>query len=158
MSGQTLLLTRLAGNKLLRLDDHIVLHIAQSCQSSAEFNRILKKVFHAVVFVSLPYSSEKAKKTDYPVYSACREYGVYVMKRNGCAYRSESCSFDEAAELMIYDALTNELLHYAEHGKKIIIIDNGGYHYGVMGRAAKEYPLLAESIVGAAESDIGGVM
>lgn len=156
MSGQILPLTRLVGNKLRRFNDHVVLHIAPSSQSTAEFNRILKKIFYGAVWVSLPYSSEKAKKADCPVYSASWEYGVYVIKRNGCAYRSEGCSFDEAAELMIYDALTNELLRYAEHGKKIIVIDNGGYHYGIIGRAAREYPLLAGSIVGAAESDIVG--
>lgn len=156
MRGHGLAVTGLSAANIQPCNDFAVLHINHCVPNSFEFNRILKRVFHSVVFVAVPYNNEAPQKADYTVYSAARAGSAYIMKRNGSPYCSEDCPIEDAVRHMIFDAVKNDLIRYVECGKNIIIIEDGGYHYGIIDALIKEYPLLAEKIAGAVEQTMSG--
>lgn len=135
----------------------IVLHINHCMDNSFVFSEILNRIFPTVVFIGVPYND---RTVDIP-HSFCAYYGV----RQGEGYRLflegeelpvKEQEFLPAVERMIEDALVRLLIPKLREGKRLLILEDGGYHNTVIRRLILQYPELAHQIVASVEQTTSG--
>ncbi len=135
----------------------VVLHINHSMDNSFYFSSQLRRAFHDVIFVAVPYSGKAAPPDfDCVSYHAEATEAGYRLYRSGVLLATEATDFMGATRALITQALENELRLYAEAGKRIIIIEDGGYHYDVIDACIARHPVLREAILGAVEQTTSG--
>lgn len=139
------------------LDDTVVLHINHCMDNSFYFNEQLLRAFHDVIFVATPYNGRSpGANPGYAVYHARRKGDAYLLQRGNSGLESIRCDFLQATRRLVSLALENELLRYAAEGKKILIIEDGGYHYSVINETAARFPILNAALLGAVEQTTAG--
>ncbi len=140
-----------------KFEDTVILHINHCMENSFYLNRQLKEMFFDVIFVAVPYNNRIVPETEnYTSYYAQKSKEIYTLKRNGKNLEYRNCDFIHAVYGLISLALENEFLKYANQGKKIIIIEDGGYHYNIITKIAERHPIFKTSIVGAVEQTTAG--
>ncbi|MEG0546542.1 MAG: hypothetical protein RR552_05065 [Oscillospiraceae bacterium] len=138
-------------------NDTVVLHINHCMNNSFYFTEQLKKVFHEVVFVAVPYNDKNIQSdAKFTTYHAVHEGKNYILKRNNVMVETKECDFLSATKSLISLALENELLEYVKSGKKLLIIEDGGYHYDMINALIKKHPIFKKAIIGAVEQTTAG--
>ena len=103
---------------LKKHEDIVLLHINHDVDNSYRFNTFLENVFGKVFFIPV-------------IYDGAAEYKTYR-------------SFQELVEEQIERVLSDAVIPAVENGKKIIVIEDGGYFLPVYVRAVRKYPSLEE--------------
>ncbi len=139
-------------------DDTVILHINHTMDNSFYFSTQLKRVYHDVIFVAVPYSNKQIPENfDCISYHAeIAEDEGYRLCRSGKKLMDFKCDFIHTTQALIGLALENELLAYAEQGKHIIIVEDGGYHYDIIRDCLCRHPCLKKAILGTVEQTTSG--
>ncbi len=115
---------------LKKHEDIVLLHINHDVDNSYRFNTFLENVFGKVFFIPV-------------IYDGAAEYKTYR-------------SFQELVEEQIERVLSDAVIPAVENGKKIIVIEDGGYFLPVYVRAVRKYPSLEGSVLGVVEQTTSG--
>lgn len=115
----------------LRKHENIVLlHINHDVDNSYRFNEFLGNVFDKVFFIPVSYDENSEHKTH--------------------------SSFQEHIEEQIERVLSEAVIPAMKNGKKLIVIEDGGYFLPVYVRAVRKYPILEGNILGVVEQTTSG--
>lgn len=139
------------------LNDTVVLHINHCMDNSFYFSEVLNQMFCCVAFVGVPYN-EMAIGGEW---SFIRYYGKN--KKDGFELWYEDDCFEHglrdfiaATEHLIEAALEVSLRPYLEEGRRLLIFEDGGYHYPVLFRFLQRHPEFAGQVCGSVEQTASG--
>ena len=139
--------------------DVVVLHINHCMENSFEFSRILGKVFKKVVFIGAPYNDRKVPVEDgFVGFYAQTEAEERALYRGAEKVSSVKGSFIEVVRALIEQAVKLDIYPALEAGSKLLIIEDGGYHYQAFRDLFDKYPLLKSETLGAVEQTTSGTV
>lgn len=115
---------------LKKHENIVLLHINHDVDNSYRFNEFLETVFDKVIFIPVSYDEDSEHKT--------------------------RGSFQEHIEEQIERVLSEAVIPAVENGKKLIVIEDGGYFLPVYVRAVRKYPNLEGNILGVVEQTTSG--
>lgn len=139
-----------------RADDTVVLHINHCMENSFYFNQQLRRVFHDAVLIAVPYNDRGVPAAPgCPVYHGVRRPQGYQLLRSGTPLENVGPDFPGAVRRMIALALENEIQRWVSEGKRVLILEDGGYHYPVLEKFLA-LPGWREAVVGAVEQTTAG--
>lgn len=147
------------------LADTVVLHINHCMENSFYFSQLLDRLFARAVFIGVPYNDMeveddwsflyyygKRRKS----YGAAQEfYELWDRERCIC---SHVAGFLEATQALIELALEKAVVPYLKEGKKLLIMEDGGYHYPVMHRFLEAHPQWKAQVRGCVEQTASGTI
>lgn len=113
-----------------KYEDIVLLHINHDVDNSYRFNTFLENVFDSVFFIPV-------------IYDGASEYKMYR-------------SFQELVEKHIERMLSDAVIPALKNGKKLIVIEDGGYFLPVYTRVVRKYPSLEGGILGVVEQTTSG--
>lgn len=135
----------------------VALHINHCMDNSFYFTKELKKAFDDVIFIAVPYNNRKIPHDyDFTFYSATSEGEKYSVYKNNAIFVTDAYSLMECVDTMIEKAIDNEIMKHVRGGKKVIILEDGGYHYSVIDKLKQKYPMLEGAILGSVEQTTSG--
>ncbi|MGI6069844.1 MAG: hypothetical protein ACOYBE_05395 [Blautia sp.] len=139
--------------------DIVVLHVNHCMDNSFYFSEALKKVFYEVVFIGVPYNDKEVEKGyTFRYYYGKNKKGIFELYQGTKLFAITDHDFTEATELLLERAFKREILPLLKKGKKLVVIEDGGYHYPVFARLAKEHPFLLEHMLGSVEQTTSGTI
>ncbi len=139
--------------------DVIVLHINHCMENSFEFSRILGKVFKKVVFIGAPYNERTVPVEDSFVgYYAHTEDGQKAIYRGKEKTREVEGSFIEVVRALVEESVKLDIYPALEEGAKLLVIEDGGYHYQAFRDLFDKYPRLKSETLGAVEQTTSGTV
>lgn len=115
---------------LRKHEDIVLLHINHDVDNSYRFNEFLETVFDRVFFIPVSYDEDSEHKT--------------------CG------SFQKHIEEQIERVLSEAVIPTVGNGKKLIVIEDGGYFLPVYVRTVRKYPSLEGNILGVVEQTTSG--
>ena len=115
---------------LKKHENIVLLHINHDVDNSYRFNEFLETVFDKVIFIPVSYDEDSEHKT--------------------------RGSFQEHIEEQIERMLSETVIPAVENGKKLIVIEDGGYFLPVYVRAIRKYTSLEGNILGVVEQTTSG--
>lgn len=135
-----------------------IIHINHYLKDIIEFNRVLSSVFENLVYVVVPYSMETTiiPSQIYPTYYHEVDNQKFLIKKNSDII-SIATDFYSAMYESIKLAFRNEIIPLVNKGMKVLIIEDGGFHYSVIDEIMKSYPVLKDALIGAIEQTTSGV-
>ncbi len=141
--------------------DVMVLHINHCMDNSLWFSDILHRFFERTVFVGVPYNDNRVEPAwSFPFCYGIRNHQEYELWDGeeifGKIQETAEKTFLSAAELLIERALKRYLVPEMEKGKRLLILEDGGYHYPVVEALLKEKPYLTKQICGCVEQTASG--
>ena len=138
-------------------EDVIVLHINHCVDNTFYFNDVLKNLFSCVILLTPPYSNQDIPlEYSGPCYHGVKKDGVYYLMRDRMPLNRCSGEFPEATVFLIEEAFRRELIPLLRQGKKLLIIEDGGYHFESLPRIKKLFPKVEKSIIGVVEQTTAG--
>ncbi len=140
-----------------RLEDVAVLHINHCMDNTFSFNDVLRSLFGHVTLVTPPYSNQDIPEGyPGPCYHGMRQGGVYRLMRNQAELGRGGMGFQEAALALMEEAFRRELIPLLRGGKKLLIIEDGGYHFEALPRVKELFPDVESRIIGVVEQTTSG--
>lgn len=137
----------------------IVLHINHCMENSFEFSRILDRVFKKVFFIGAPYNDRTVPTEDaFTGYYALREEEGHGLFRKGEKVSIVRGSFVEVVRALIEKCVECDIYPEIEAGARLLVIEDGGYHYQVFRELSERYPLLMKNTIGAIEQTTSGTV
>ena len=135
-----------------------IVHINHYLSDIIEFNNVLASMFEHLVYIVVPYSIETRilPSNSYHMYYHEILNEKYVIKKDTNTIGTAT-DFYSAMYESIKFAFRDELIPLVKSGKKIIIIEDGGFHYNVIDDLIKTYPILESAIIGAIEQTTSGI-
>lgn len=163
MSIEMRLLEDLAGQADLcdeALRNTIVLHINHCMDNSFEFSRILGSLFRTVIFVGAPYNENiPPEDPSFIGYSAVEsEEGTYTIYRNCRKDETFQGYFSDCVHKLIRIAFEKDILPSLLNGNRLLIFEDGGYHYDVVRELVEDYPQIRNKILGVVEQTTSGTV
>lgn len=141
------------------LKDMVVLHINHCMDNSLYFTEILNRLFYRAVFVGVPYNDGDVKgQWSFVSYYGKKRWDSYELWRDSRPIGNSQGEFMEAVERLIETAVEREIRPQMEKGKRLLIIEDGGYHYPVLNRFLDEHPELAPQVCGSVEQTASGTL
>ena len=140
-----------------RLEDVAILHINHCMDNTFSFNDVLRSLFGHVTLVTPPYSNQDIPE-EYPgpCYHGTRQDGVYRLMKNKTELGCGGTEFLEATLLLLEEAFRRELIPLLRRGKKLLIIEDGGYHFEALPRVKRLFPEVEDRIIGVVEQTTSG--
>ena len=138
-------------------EDVAVLHINHCMDNTFYFNGVLKSLFDHVTLMTPPYSNQDIPEGyPGPCYHGVRRNGVYHLLKDRVELGCHSTEFLEATQLLLEEAFRQELIPLLQQGKKLLIIEDGGYHFEALSRAKQLFPEVEDKIIGVVEQTTSG--
>ena len=139
--------------------DIVVLHVNHCMDNSFYFSEAMKRLFYEVVFIGVPYN-DKEVDTDcsFRYYYGKNKKGIFELYQGKKLFQITAQGFTQATELLIERALHRDILPLLRQGKKLLIIEDGGYHYSIIRRTISQYPFLQNQILGSVEQTTSGTV
>ena len=135
------LINRTSNNVML--NDIITLHINHFLDDVLIFDGILNSIFPKSVLVTVPYRNAVVPGR-YPgtlYHAAFRENG-FELFCSGQPLAERAESFGEAMESMIFHALRHTIAPALTGSRKLLVIEDGGYHYEPLRRGGACRPRI----------------
>ena len=85
-----------------------------------------------------------------------RRDGVYHLMKDRVELGCGSTEFLEATLLLLEEAFRRELIPLLRQGKKLLIIEDGGYHFEALPRVKRLFPEVEDRIIGVVEQTTSG--
>ena len=140
-----------------QLEDVAVLHINHCMDNTFSFNDVLRSLFGHVTLVTPPYSNQDIPKGyPGPCYHGMRQDGAYRLMKDRTELGCGGTEFLEATLLLLEEAFRRELIPLLHRGKKLLIIEDGGYHFEALARVKRLFPEVEDRIVGVVEQTTSG--
>ncbi len=140
-----------------KVEDVIVLHINHCMDNSFYFNDVLRSLFSHVTLLTPPYNNEDIPEGySGPCYHGMRQGGLYHLMKNREQLGLSSTEFLEAVLLLVEEAFRRELIPLMRRGKKLLIIEDGGYHFEALSRVKQLFPEVENQIIGVVEQTTSG--
>ena len=137
----------------------VVLHVNHCMDNSFYFSEALKQIFHEVVFIGVPYNDKEVTPGyTFRYYYGKNKKGIYELYQGPKLFQITSQDFTEATELLLERAMERDILPHLRAGKKLLVIEDGGYHYKVLNRMAEKEPLLKTHMLGSVEQTTSGTV
>lgn len=137
----------------------IVLHVNHCMDNSFYFSEAMKRLFYEVIFIGVPYNANEVNPNcTFRYYYGKNKKNRFELYQGKQLFHITDCGFSEATELLIDRALQKEILPLLQQGKKLLIIEDGGYHYPVVRRLLQQYPFLQKQILGSVEQTTSGTV
>ncbi len=138
-------------------EDVIVLHINHCMDNSFYFNDVLKSLFSHVTFLAPPYNNQDIPEGyPGPCYHGIRRDGVYHLMKDRVELGCSGTEFLEATLSLLEEAFRQELIPLLREGKKLLIIEDGGYHFEALSRVKHLFPEVEDQIIGVVEQTTSG--
>lgn len=139
------------------LEDVAVLHINHCMDNTFSFNEVLRSLFGHVTLVTPPYNNQDIPDA-YPgsCYHGMRQDGVYCLMKNRTELGGGATDFLDATLLLLEEAFRQELIPLLRQGKKLLIMEDGGYHFEVLSHVKRLFPEVENRILGAVEQTTSG--
>lgn len=143
----------------LAFKDVVILHINHCLEDVFIFNQLLASIAYDLIFVTVPYGSQQVSTSvPYPVYHAFDKQGEFELYQNEEPLEQISSDFNNAMDILISRALKGEIARYVSEGKKILIIEDGGYHYNILHGLDTNELKLKQAVIGVVEQTTSGVI
>lgn len=140
-------------------EEIVVLHINHCMNNSFDFSEVMCHLFHKVVFVGVPYNDKIVPEGyHFEHYYGIQQKGKYVLFGKGQLWEETETDFFQAVEKLIEQALEQDIIPLLEQGKRLLIIEDGGYHYGLLRRMSLKYPVLKDHVAGSVEQTTSGTV
>ncbi len=141
------------------LKDIVVLHVNHCMDYSFYFSEILNDLFARAVFVGVPYNDMAVEDgwSFIPYYGRKLKNTFELCRGQECFY-SGNGAFVKMVQRLIETALEKDLLPYLREGKRLLIIEDGGYHYPALRRFQEKYPEFRDSVCGSVEQTASGTV
>ena len=144
-----------------KIEDIVILHINHCMENSFEFSRVLSVAFQTVIFVGAPYNNLMPPVNDLFISYASiesRDKDISYFYRNGVKCNAFSGEFIDTMHMLIRQAVVTDILPLLEKGQKLLVIEDGGYHYQLFRELEEEYPILKQNMLGAVEQTTSGTV
>lgn len=139
------------------LEDVVVLHINHCMDNTFCFNDVLKSLFRHVTLLTPPYSNQDIPEGySGPCYHGMQRDGRYWLRKDRRELGLSSGQFLEATLLLLEEAFRQELIPQLRQGKKLLIIEDGGYHFEALSRVRQLFPEVEDKIIGVVEQTTSG--
>ena len=138
-------------------EDVVVLHINHCMDNTFYFNDVLKSLFAHVTLLTPPYSNQ-----DIPdgysgsCYHGVRRDGVYHLMKNRVELGSGGTDFLDSTMLLLEEAFRRDLIPLLRQGKKLLMIEDGGYHSEALPRVKRLFPEVEGRVIGVVEQTTSG--
>lgn len=140
-----------------RLSDIVILHINHCVDNTFSFNDVLRKLFCNVILVTPPYGNQDIpEQYEGSCYHGMKQDGAYHLMKNRTELECGHTDFMEATLTLLEEAFRRELIPLLRSGKKLLIIEDGGYHFEVLQRVKRLFPDIEDKIIGAVEQTTSG--
>ena len=141
----------------------VVLHINHCMDNTFSFNDVLRDLFENVILVTPPYSNQNIPmQYEGSCYHGMEHDGVYHMMKNRTEFAGGCTDFMEATLVLLEEAFRREIIPLLRSGKKLLIIEDGGYHFDVLPRVKDllvdfpDLPDIEDRIIGVVEQTTSG--
>ncbi len=142
-----------------RIWDTVVLHINHCIDNSFYFSQMLDGLFCRAVFVGTPYNDTGIdSRWTFVRYCARNKGHSYELWEEDNRFDQDIRDFTRAVERLIVRALENSLLPWLLKGKRLLILEDGGYHFKALGRFLNRHPELENQICGSVEQTSSGTL
>jgi S-adenosylhomocysteine hydrolase len=143
---------------LKKLSNIVVIHINHYLNDILELNNVFASICEKLVYIVVPYSmgTKILPSTSYPTYYHEIENNEYVIKKDGSTI-TVTTDFYAAMYESIKLAFKKDVIPLINKSNKIIIIEDGGFHYSVVDELINTYPVLRTAIIGSIEQTTSGV-
>jgi S-adenosylhomocysteine hydrolase len=123
-----------------------------------ELNKVFSSLFEKLVYVVVPYSTETKilPSRSYSTYYHEIENNIYFVKKD-VDIITDTNDFYSAMYESIKAAFKHDVIPLVCQGKKVIIIEDGGFHYNIINELIHTYPVLETAIIGVIEQTTSGV-
>lgn len=139
--------------------DIVVLHVNHCMDNSFYFSEALKKLFYEVVFIGVPYNDKEVDKNyTFRYYYGKNKKGIFELYQGPKLFQITDQDFTDATEMLLERAIQKDILPLLKKGKKLLVIEDGGYHYKVLSRMAEKYPILKTHVLGSVEQTTSGTV
>lgn len=146
---------------LNKANGYLLLHINHSLDDILSFHKGISEYFYKSVFVSIPYMvsdyiSDKSRREIENIFEVLNYRHKYYIYRDYKRVRETTSELDTQMDNLLQEAigfLYDDILG----GKKLLILEDGGYHYSVFCKFYDCFPLLNDSIVGCVEQTRNGI-
>lgn len=139
--------------------DIVVLHVNHCMDNSFYFSEAMKRLFYEVVFIGVPYNDKEVDgKYSFRYYFGKNKKGIFELYQEKKLFQITDQGFTQATELLIERALQRDILPWLYQGKKLLIIEDGGYHYPIIRRLVQKHPVLRTQILGSVEQTTSGTV
>ncbi len=141
------------------LKDTVVLHVNHCMDNSFYFSEILNDLFARAVFVGMPYNdmSIEGSWSFIPYYGKKIKNIFELWNGQECFFRGNG-DFLDVSKRLIEAALEESILPYLKEGKRLLIIEDGGYHYPVLRKFLERYPEFEGCVCGSVEQTSSGTV
>ena len=138
-------------------EDVVVLHINHCMDNTFYFNDVLKSLFAHVTLLTPPYSNQDIPD-GYPgsCYHGVRRDGVYHLMKNRVELDCCGTDFLASTMLLLEEAFRRDLIPLLRQGKKLLIIEDGGYHFEALPRVKRLFPEVEARVIGVVEQTTSG--
>lgn len=138
-------------------EDIVVLHVNHCMDNSFYFSEALKKLFSEVVFIGVPYNDKEVDSGySFRYYYGKNKKGIFELYQGPKLFQITDQDFTDATELLLERAFQKDILPLLAQGKKLLVIEDGGYHYRVIQKLSEQYLELPSQILGSVEQTTSG--
>lgn len=149
-----------AHNYLKYEPDIIFLHINHELNDIIAFHNMISDYFSKSAFLTIPYTIGKLEyqrklKLCENQYKICRDDAGYYICRDG----EIICDTGNSLQVQMRDmfVIALEAVYTDLKGKKLLILEDGGYHYSVFEEIKNCFPGLGKMITGCVEQTRNGI-
>lgn len=145
----------------VKYDDIVVLNINHDVRNTYCFSAELAKKFGKVIQIGASYSpSSPEERAPFSngvyYYSIPNRKGGFSLERCEKPLRIVSPDFTNSIDMLIMIAVAKDCLEDIKKGKKLFIIEDGGYHSSTVDNLEVLYPELEGKIIGSVEQTTSG--
>ena len=144
-----------------RYDHIVVLNINHDMKNTYCFSAELQRKFGKVVQIGTSYvssheSDRKAFEVGIYYYAVLNRDKTFSLQRSEVPLRIRSQDLVDSIDMLITLAIANDILPEIRNGKKLFIIEDGGYHSVTLDNLNEFYPELDGNIIGSVEQTTSG--
>ena len=144
-----------------KYDDIVLLNINHDTGNTYTFSSELQHKFGKVIQVGASYSSSteferKLFEGGIYYYAIRNREKTFSLQRSEVPLRIRTQTFMDSMDMLITVAIAKDVLPEIERGKKLFIIEDGGYHSQTIDNLNEIFPVLQGNIIGSVEQTTSG--
>ncbi len=144
-----------------KYDDIVLLNINHDTGNSYAFSAELRNKFGKVIQIGASYSSSsESERKLFPdgiyYYAIRNRERTFSLQRSEVPLRIRTQTFIDSMDMLITVAIAKDVIPEIERGKKLFIIEDGGYHSQTVDNLNEIFPVLQGNIIGSVEQTTSG--
>lgn len=144
-----------------KYDDVVALNINHDMKNTYCFSAELQNKFGKVIQVGISYtasteSERKAFEGGIYYYAVPNRDRTFSLQRSEVPLRIREHNFVDCVDMLITVAVAKDVLPEIRKGRKLLILEDGGYHSATVDNLGVVFPELEGSIIGSVEQTTSG--